>query len=284
MTRNHFDMSGTSSVHARAGSTAAVGLIREKAVNGFCIKELRQAPERHLPRHEHPDASLCFVLSGSYTEGLRGVDRECSPHTIVFKPPLEPHSDRFDRLGGTCLLIELSPERLQAIEPFSTIATAPSIVRNASLAAVGRHIYREFRGVDALSTLAAEGLILEVLVNATRAIAEERSTEVPAWLRHAHELLHDTFREPLTLSSVAKAVNIHPAHLARMFRKHYRTSLGDYIRRLRIEHASKELTSPDLSLAEISLSAGFFDQSHFARVFKRHTGQTPSEFRASSRD
>jgi AraC-like DNA-binding protein len=267
---------------ARSISTPTSAVTSEKTIAGFSIKELRQPPERRLPWHVHDGASLCFVLSGSYTERLRGVDRECSPHTVVFKPPFELHADRFHRCGGTCLLIELSASRLEAIEPVSTIATEPGLIRNARLAAFGRHIYREVRGVDALSALAVEGLILEVLVETTRAVARERSAGAPTWLRRAHELLHDTFRDPLSLSSVASTINIHPAHLARVFRKHYGTSLGDYMRRLRVEYASIELARPDPSLAEISMGAGFFDQSHFSRVFKQYTGQTPTEYRAAS--
>jgi AraC family transcriptional regulator len=269
-------------VDASSTSPAVVGVVSEKTIAGFAIKELHQPPGRRLPWHVHDEASICFVLSGSYTESVRGQDRECSSHTLVLKPPLERHADRFDRLGGKCLLIEIARGRLDALASVSTVATEPSFVRDARFAAIGRRIHREFRGVDDLSSLAAEGLILEVLVDAARAVARERSNDPPVWLRQAHELVHDTFREPLTLSSVASAVNVHPAHLARTFRKHYHTSLGDYIRRLRIEHASVELTKPDASLAEISLRAGFFDQSHFSRVFKRHMGQTPTQFRGAS--
>ena len=46
--------------------------------------------------------------------------------------------------------------------------------------------------------------------------------------------------------------------------------------------ASRELTDTDAPVAEIALRMGFFDQSHFARVFRVHTGLTPTEFRAAS--
>jgi AraC family transcriptional regulator len=270
-------------VNAPASSTSEWGITKSKTITGFSIKEFSQPPQRRLPWHEHPDASICFVVSGSYTEQAGGRDQECTPHSMVFKPAAQRHADQFGRLGGKCLLIEINPGRLDTIAPFSSILAKPSLVRNARLAALGHNIHREFVGGDAFSPLSIEGLILEVLVEASRAVLDEPATVRPAWLRQAHELIHDDFCESLTLSSLARAVGVHPSHLARTFRKHYRRSIGDYVRRLRIERAARELTETSAPLGEIGLRFGFFDQSHFARVFKSHTGQTPAQFRAASR-
>jgi AraC family transcriptional regulator len=78
-------------------------------------------------------------------------------------------------------------------------------------------------------------------------------------------------------------VGVHPAHLARTFRAHYRSSIGAYARRLRIERAAHELAQGEASIAEISFRSGFFDQSHFSRVFRELTGLTPAAFRTAAR-
>jgi transcriptional regulator GlxA family with amidase domain len=46
-----------------------------------------------------------------------------------------------------------------------------------------------------------------------------------------------------------------------MFRRHYRCSVGDDLRQLRLDYAAQELTPSDKSLAEIAAAAGFYDQS-----------------------
>jgi AraC family transcriptional regulator len=81
------------------------------------------------------------------------------------------------------------------------------------------------------------------------------------------------------VSEVAQAAGVHPAHLARGFRTYFKTSLGSYIRRLRVEFAARELVQSEASLATVALAAGFADQSHFTRLFKRHTGFTPNAYR-----
>ena len=70
--------------------------------------------------------------------------------------------------------------------------------------------------------------------------------------------------------------------LSREFRKHYDTTIGEFIRKRRIEHACQLLASSDTSLSEIALVCGFSDQSHFCAMFKSHTGLTPAKFRDMS--
>jgi AraC family transcriptional regulator len=60
-------------------------------------------------------------------------------------------------------------------------------------------------------------------------------------------------------------------------------SAAQYLRRLRLEWAAERLRKPDDPLAEIASAAGFADQSHFTRRFKRLFGVTPAVFRAASR-
>ena len=262
--------------------TSLLGFTRAKTIAGFAIKEFWQPPYRRLPWHEHQEASICYVVAGSYMERVRGLDRQCSPYTMVFKPPRERHADQFGDLGGTCLLIEIDAGRLKDIEPFSDITKNPSVVQNAKLATLGHHIYREFAGGDHFSPLAIEGLILELLAETSRAGLLDATSNLPGWLRQARDLVHDGFCGPLTLSSLAQTVGVHSSHLARTFRQHFHRSIGAYVRHLRIERASREIADTNAPLSAIGLRTGFFDQSHFSKVFKQHMGMTPAQFRSAA--
>jgi AraC family transcriptional regulator len=144
-------------------------------------------------------------------------------------------------------------------------------------------IYKEFRLMDSASALSIEALTLEVLAQATRRNLEGWPSPAPRWLREARDLIHEQFSQPVSLSSIAETVGVHPAHLAKTFRKHYHCTVGEYIRRLRLDYAVQELTRSNQSLAEIALAAGFYDQSHFTHAFKLHTGMTPAEVRAANK-
>jgi AraC family transcriptional regulator len=105
----------------------------------------------------------------------------------------------------------------------------------------------------------------------------------PPWLQNVKDILHDRFSQPIKLTELAETAGVHHVHLCRAFRQHYLCSLGDYQRRLRVEHSSKLLRATNLSLVEVALAAGFSDQAHFSRVFKKPTRMTPAEFRQLSR-
>ena len=84
--------------------------------------------------------------------------------------------------------------------------------------------------------------------------------------------------------AVARAAGVHPTHLMRVFRRFHGCTLGDYVRQRRIDFACGRLTATDAPLVEVALAAGFCDQSHFTKTFKRATGLTPSEYRKATRE
>ena len=103
----------------------------------------------------------------------------------------------------------------------------------------------------------------------------------PAWLLEVRDLVNDRFSENLSLNEIAESVGVHPAHLARSFRRCYRCTLGEYQRRIRVEYAGRQLSETHTPIANIALAAGFADQAHFSRTFRSHTGLTPARFRTA---
>ena len=93
--------------------------------------------------------------------------------------------------------------------------------------------------------------------------------------------IDDHFREPLTLDGLASLVHVSTAYLSRQFKERTGTTIIQYINRLRTEEACHMLRLSDYSVEEISRMTGFESPKYFSRVFKAHTGKTPSEYRAS---
>ena len=92
-------------------------------------------------------------------------------------------------------------------------------------------------------------------------------------------LLNAEFRNNLKVQDIANEVGVHPFHLSRVFRTVHRQTIGEYVHKLRVAYACKLLEQPECDLANVALSAGFADQSHFTKVFKNVTGLTPGVFR-----
>jgi AraC family transcriptional regulator len=124
-----------------------------------------------------------------------------------------------------------------------------------------------------------EGLILEMLGLTSRQNSLKNFSAPPRWLKQVRELIHQRFAEKLSLGDIADAVQIHPSHLARTFRKYHHCSVGEYVRRVRVEYSAREILRSGASLAHIAFAAGFSDQSHLTREFKRQMQITPAEYK-----
>ncbi|HKC63075.1 MAG TPA: AraC family transcriptional regulator [Pyrinomonadaceae bacterium] len=236
-------------------------------------------PGLRQPRHTHVQASFSFVLAGSYVESFGRRQQTRQPSTIIFHPPQESHSVDYGSEAVRILSVGVDFKRLDHIREHSIVLDSPSSYRTETIAWLARRIYREFGRMDAASSLAIEGLVLEILAEASRNLESASERKSPRWIERAREFLHDNFSEPLVLEDIAKSAGVHTVHLARVFRREFGCTIGEYVRRLRVEYACQKISSTELSLSEIALMAGFADQSHLTKTFRNFFGLTPSEYR-----
>jgi AraC family transcriptional regulator len=103
----------------------------------------------------------------------------------------------------------------------------------------------------------------------------------PGWLAKVRDLLHAEYADGISISRIADEVGVHPYYVSKSFRKFQNQTIAEYIQELRINYASRELLKPEVALSDVALAAGFTDQSHMTRIFKRVTGMTPGAFRAA---
>ncbi|HKX26731.1 MAG TPA: AraC family transcriptional regulator [Blastocatellia bacterium] len=257
--------------------------LRSQKVGGFELSERVYPPRYSTPKHSHKQALFCFVMQGNYSEKYGRKARECRPANLLFHPAEEQHAEHFHDSGGRSFVIEMDPTWLKVVSLPLKMAEEPSDFYGGVHELVVRKLYKEFIQMDEASAMIIEGLMLELLGEASRCCSQKQVATPPRWLQQARELLRSRFAENLTLAEVAKNVGVHPVHLAQMFHKTYRLTVGDYVRTLRIEYACHELVASEKPIVEIALAAGFCDQSHFTRTFKRSTGAAPSQYRESLR-
>ena len=99
-------------------------------------------------------------------------------------------------------------------------------------------------------------------------------------LRRATAYLAFHLHTPVKLTEVASRIAFTSAgNLSRLFRQHYGLSFQAYLQKLRLEKAAELLVTTRLPIARIASRVGYHDVSRFGQHFKRHHGQTPSEWR-----
>jgi AraC family transcriptional regulator len=251
-----------------------------RTVAGISLTESIYGPEVIIPPHEHASAYFDFVLEGFCREVVNGQTRQRGPGSLAFHPAGEAHTNCWHDSEARCFHIAVGSAILDRLRAYSPTLDQPVCFPEVPARWLMQRAYDEFRCTDDVSALALEGLTLELLAECARGRTPGGS-HPPRWLRQVRDLLHEAFRQRLTLDGIAGSVGVHPAHLARVFRQLHGCTVGEYVRSLRIQYARHCLMTSDTALATIALAAGFSDQSHFSRVFKRETGMSPAVFKES---
>jgi len=128
-----------------------------------------------------------------------------------------------------------------------------------------------------------ENLLLGVF---NKFIKKEKGAKkkVPVWAEEMKNIIQDQIDTNLSLSlrDISRGLDVNPSYLSREFSKYFdNLSFGEYIRKQRIEKAIQYIQTTSYSLTEIAYLTGFSDQSHFTRIFKKHTGKNPSAYKKS---
>ena len=200
---------------------------------------------------------------------------------MIFHPPHESHSVDYES-SVRILSVSFSFEKLARMREETNVLDSPMSCRTETAVWLGRRLGQELRHMDAASVLAIEGLVLEMLAEASRSKINIEK-DIPRWLKEAKDFLRENFAESFSLGAAAKIADVHPSHLSRVFREKFGCTVGEYVRRLRVEFACRQILTTEIPLSEIASNAGFSDQSHFNKIFKNLFNLTPNEYRKISR-
>lgn len=90
------------------------------------------------------------------------------------------------------------------------------------------------------------------------------------------------YREDISMQSAAQAMGYSEAYFCKLFKQCFRVNFSAYLNEYRIEKAKAMMADPRINIKDIGLACGYSDSNYFARVFKRITGQTPSDYRLAA--
>ena len=254
-------------------------LIQRRTIGPFVLSETFHSSELALPRHAHRALYVTCVIEGSFHELYSSGAITCRSGAVRFLPAGEVHENQIEA-GLRCLHISIDPAALEQLRQRPTIPRHPADINGLATTWLGHRLYAEFSRQDTASAIAIEGLILEMLAEIARSGPQQEAIAAPQWLKRATEIVESRFLERLSLTTIASEVGVHYVHLSRQFHKYNRCTIGELIRRRRVQYACQLLAYSQTPLAEIALMCGFSDQSHLSFLFKRYMGLSPSRFRS----
>ena len=135
----------------------------------FRVSDARFPPSTVLAPHVHERPIVAVIIEGSWEQRFTNSSHECVPSSVLVEPAEERHANHFQQAGARVVVVEPDPARAELFQPCAELLDSTACFRNNAVAAVANRVVREMRHDDAAAPIAVEGLVLELLAEATRA-------------------------------------------------------------------------------------------------------------------
>jgi AraC family transcriptional regulator len=250
-------------------------IIKSISNNGVIISTTHYPVEecgRGLHYHENPH--LCFLLQGGDVESRNNRLYKRKTGDVYFYYAGEKHASVSRQSVSKHTVIEFGKTFLGNYA-VSESRIEKAVKNNLDAKFLILKISREMLFDDDCSQLAIQTLLLDLL-NYSETFCREPA---PKWVKILDDLLKDRWNERVSLEELSAATQKHPVTISKHFRKYFSCTLGEYLRKLKIEKSVSLIKNSEMSFTEIAFYCGFADQSHFIRNFKQMTGFLPKDFR-----
>jgi len=225
-----------------------------------------------VPEHAHDWPLLSLFVMGSYSNRTDLGERCIAGPSAVFYAAGATHRNIAGADGFEQIEIEFDPAWLRSVRlPDAPVLQWTGGRGGAQALGLARLCSREASGADVLSPLRH---FLE-----TAPLASD--TVHPDWLDTVTRRLRDDPARRVT--ELAQTAGLHPSWLGTAYRRAAGEGLLDAAARFRVEHATRLLRESEMEFSGIAAEAGFCDQSHMIRTFRRVLGRLPSAVREDRR-
>lgn len=229
---------------------------------------------RKVDWHYHENPYFTFLLQGKLFEANKKKSYYLEPGNLLFHNWQDAHYNIKPADFTRGFHIEMNEDWFLKYELQLTDFEGSNNLKNPLVKNSVNKIFIESKINDEYSKLSIESSLLEIFI-AIRG-TKEKSCSNPIWVKRLQELLHEEGTD-YSLKSLSSVLEIHPIHLSREFSRYFGTSLGNYMRLVKLNKAFHLLVSNQLSMTEICYQCGFYDQSHFISSFKRIFNTTPTK-------
>ncbi|MEU5666426.1 AraC family transcriptional regulator [Streptomyces longwoodensis] len=240
--------------------------------------------EYAYPMHVHDAWTLLIVDDGAVRYDLERHEHGTPHDTVTLLPPHVPHNGAPATPHGFRKRVVYLDASVLGEDLIGAAVDGPDL-RDALLRRrVGQLHTALARPGDELEAESRLTFVAEHL----RARLDERlrptgrDARDPALARRLRELLDARVTDGVTLEEAARLLHAHPAHLVRAFSGAYGIAPHQYLTSRRVGRA-RRLLLDGLPPGEVATTAGFFDQAHLTRHFRRLVGVPPGRYRSSAR-
>lgn len=232
--------------------------------------------------HLHCGMEIVIVTKGQLFMEIGGEPYRISEGFGAFIPPLETHMFHSE-VHNQCQVLMFSKELVMYFYDFIKDKFPQNHMfelSRESRALADRILPEKTDSGDYIQAQAVLAPLLYEICQNCDFVPRKTSLEDAVFV--AAEYMNQHFVEDISLSSVAKAVGIHPVTLSKKFAEQTRTNFNMYLSFLRCSRAAVLIKSYDLTFAEVAYSSGFSSIRSFNRAFLSIFDMTPTQFKNST--
>ncbi len=249
-------------------------IIRRLNIDDTIITNTLYSTKKNNPGwHYHENFHICFVFQGGKADTKKQTSFTKKGGSIFSYHSGEQHRWVSSDVISKSANIEIGTDFLKTYQ-LDENSIKEALYNNIDSKALILKIQNEMLNENAHNSTAINSLLLNLITKTT----DISQIGIPKWVIVLNELLYDNWNTPMTLNQMGSIVGVHPITISKYFRKYFNCTLGEYLRKLKIEKSIKLIKDSSMSLSEIAFYCGFADQSHFIRNFKSMTGFLPKQF------
>ena len=227
------------------------------------------------PEHEHENFELILNLKGSGIMTIENTDYQFAPGTVFLCPPNKKHIKQSDS-GFKDIYLRFDEPSL-ASESVITFNDSENKTIKALIYQALLYFNKKDSGYqEILNSIAT--LILNI-------ITYEQNGKKNSLLVESikNKIIENYYNPELNLDKIYQHISYNPDYIRRCFKKEMKMTPVQYLSKVRINNAIKlmeqaVLSNNKISISDIALLCGFNDALYFSKIFKKHTGLSPTEY------
>ncbi len=245
----------------------------------FCEQFDAESKIWNFDKHDHDYIEFIFFLDGRARIDVPGKQVNLLLYDLIAYPPGVLHQEFLDPRSHQeiiCLGVEVESE--------STLNTSFELSDQSNKYCwLFTQIYDEYSAKNEGFEELISSYLKTLFLLLKRSYNEPCYEDMEVFNRCLH-YIHDHYLGDLNIGKLSSLAYVSPSYLNRIFKKQLGISPMHYVNYCRIENAKRLLRSSSYSITEIASNSGIKDQKYFSRIFRKFSGQSPSEYRKALRE
>ena len=248
---------------------------------GITHKKLQDEFDSCIHWHDYVEIEL--VVSGRGINVFNGVEYQLTEGDVYVASHFDCHrvinTDKLELIDINASFGFLDKEMIDYLSTTGGILCHLTPEKYNFIRTMAESLFDDMSKNTPFSKFSAKTTIHDIIINIIKN-SDIKVEPMPQHIQVITSYVNRNFNTDLSLETLASNFKISSNYHGKLFKKHMNMSYNDYLNTVRIKYACHMISSSRIGIKEIAFSSGYSSTEYFHTVFKKHTGFTPTQYRA----